>query len=136
MMRNTLWGCLALVALIPLSSPLVGRVDGWLFPVAGPVAIEQINSYEDGWTYFSMSGPKHRECRWRSTKFFLGGRSGNNVPVPFEHLDKPEVRKIGDQYWPSSRIQLSPEQLLNSSHADVYHDCGWWLWLTRTPLYN
>lgn len=134
-MRHIPWLLLLLIAAVP-ASPIIGQIEGRVFPVAGPAVVEEIDRFEDGWTYFSMSAPKRRDCNWRSTKFYLGDRSNGNVPVAFEHLDRPQVRGPGRQYWPSSRIQLSPDQLLNNAHADVAHTCGWGLWLTVTPFYN
>jgi hypothetical protein len=134
MIKNLLWVCLALAALAPVSLPLFNQLDGRLYPVVGPIKIEEILKVEDGWTYFSMSAKKLRECRWRETKFYLGTRNGNNVPAPFQHLGKPNLKGVGEHFWPSSRVQLTPKQLLTESYIDLWHDCGSLLGLTVTPL--
>lgn len=136
MIKHVLWGCLALVALVPLSAHTLGLLEGRAWPVAGPVVIDEVHEYKDGWTYFSMSGPKHRSCNWRGTYFFLGKRGNGSVPVRFEHLDPPEVRGVGALRWANSRIQVPPEQLLSGTYANTLHDCGWLLWLTETRFYN
>lgn len=133
-MKNAAWLFLVVMLAIP-ASPILGEIEGRIWPVAGPATIEQIDRFEDGWTYFSMSAPKVRDCNWRATKFFLGKRRNGNVPVAFEHLDRPEIREMGGQYWPASRVQMTPEQLIENSYADVLHVCGWGLWLTRTQFY-
>ena len=134
--RNALWAIFASVAVVLFAAPVVGQLEGRVYPVVGAARIEQVHKFEDGWTYFSMSAFKRRDCNWRATEFFLGKRGDGNVPVAFEHLDRPEVRTVGELFWPESRVQLTPEQLQNYAHADTSHDCGWWFWLTRTPLYD
>lgn len=135
MKKNFAWLSLVLLLAIP-ASPILGEIEGRIWPVAGPANIEAVDKFENGWTYFSMSAPKNRNCNWRSTKFFLGKRGNGNVPVAFEHLDPPQLRETGRHYWPSSRVQLTPEQLLSNAYADVLHVCGSGVWLTRTRFYN
>ena len=134
-MKNLGWGLL-MVALIVPASPIFGEIEGRVWPVAGPATVDHVDRFEDGWTYFSMSAPKRRDCNWRSTNFYLGERGSGNVPVAFEHLDRPKLRGSGIQFWANSRVQLSPDQLLSSAYADVLHICGWGLWLTRTHFYK
>lgn len=126
----------AFLGSLPSFAIIGGKLEGKVFPVAGPAVIHEVYRFEDGWAYFSMSAKKRRDCNWRSTKFYLGDRESGNVPVAFEHLDKPTLRESGQHFWAHSRVQLTPDQLLERSHADVLHDCGWRLWTTKTPFYN
>ena len=132
---------LAVMAVIPVAGEIAPGYEGKNYPVTAPVKVETIKIYDsrDGWIYFSMSTPKLRECSWRNTVFYVGRRSaGLNAIAPFEHLEGPQVRGIGDLFWEKNRTRLSEFDLLNFSYADVYHQCqGWWrFWQTRTPFYD
>lgn len=121
---------------LPSLFVIASQLEAKYLPVAGPAVIEEIDRFEEGWTYFSMSAPKHRECEWRGTKFFLGKRGNGSVPVPFEHLDMPQIRGVGHQFWAESRVQLTPDQLMQNAYANVHHSCGPGLWTVVTHFYG
>lgn len=126
-------------AIMPTAIDLAPVIEGRWAPVAGPARIVDIHREEDGWTYFSMAAPKLRACSWRSTLFYLGNRRvGAGTFAPFEHLDRPEEREVGELFWAKNRTRLTPEQLIENSFADTYHQCPGWLrfWQTKTEFYH
>ena len=138
MTRNFVWACFALLALAPLSSSVIEKVEGLFLPVVIRAEIVEIYRVEEDYTYFSMRADKLRDCGWRETIFYLGTRNSRiAVADPlFRHLGKPKSRGVGGLYWAENRTTMTPDQLLNNAHADVVHQCGWRPWLTRTRFYN
>jgi len=137
-MKNALWAVVAGMLLLPSVAKLVGPLEGRIWPVVGPASIIEVYKVEDGWTYFSMTAPKFRDCAWRGTTFYLGRRDAGTF-AKFEHLNKPQKREAGAVLiWDKNRTRLSENQLRETAFADVLHQCpGWWrIWLTETRFYN
>jgi len=73
---------------------------------------------------------RRRECSWVTTRWWLGRRGEQRVPVMVEYRDKPQVRPAGETSWTGIVIvDLTPEQTLRNSHADAVYRCwSWWPW--------
>lgn len=81
-------------------------------------------------TVLQGSATRHRKCSWVRTRWWLGRRGEQRVPVEVEYRDKPQVRETGETTWSGIVIvDLTPEQTLRNSHADAVYRCwAHWPW--------
>ena len=115
----------------------VGHVEGKLFPVVSELTVYDFEPLPPPAYRHKFKGhaDKLRDCNWVRTEWYLGKRGSLRVPVVFDYGEKPRLNQVGRIFWGDMRISLDPFEVLNNSHADVIHDCGW-PWLTRTPFYD
>ena len=128
-----------LIAAIPNGASIGEYIEGRYLPVSDKAEIVEIHKVQGNWTYFSMKAKKLRSCVWLKTEMYIGARDGGaGAYVPFEHLDKPQVRDEGEIFFSQNRTLASPDQLLHGSFMNAYHQCpGWFrIWRTRTAFYD
>ncbi|WP_323022389.1 hypothetical protein [Pararhodobacter sp.] len=130
------WLGVVLVALLVprLLFPVIGRVEGFLWPAASGFVVTRIEA--DGLASTLIWGELTRPrpaCEFRAVSWALDG-NGTSVPVVVEHLRGSVARPAGRSAFGPWRLSITPEQL-PVSHAVVYHQCPWRPWLTETHLY-
>lgn len=140
-MKNwTLFPLLFLVACGPWVASLQPIVEGQLFPVvsAGRIDAGSVQETKAGGAAFSMSALKRRNCVWQRTEWFLGSRDGLKTPGITRYAGPPEFTTPGELTWDGVKVNLTPDQLLNNSLADVVHYCYTFgvPRLVRSKLYN
>ena len=111
-----------LVSIYPATSKLVQNT---YLPVVSQMEVLSYDEVDEG-IIISAKATKFRECTWRKSEWFLGERDGSNVFLPdARHLDKPQVRNVGELYWEEIFIPVKPYQIYeNQVFADTVHDCN------------
>lgn len=115
----------------------IARLYGHAFPVVSEAMLSDPRPsppprYAAIW---HAEAAKLRDCQYVSIEWFLGPRGGRRTQVVAEFLDPPQVRPQGPLVWDGLRIALDPTNVLENSHADVLHDCGW-PWLVRSRFFS
>lgn len=137
-MRNAL--ILAFVVMLVFFAEVVGGiVEGHFFPVTSRAEIREVAAAGQGLTRIWGEIRKRRDCAFVEVEWWLGvsGRraAGAYAVADLEFEEGTRVRASGPFSFGPWRLQLTPEQVLNRSHAIVFHRCHAF-WLTETLLYD
>jgi hypothetical protein len=115
-------------------TPLAGRVEGQLFPVATDVRITATERTGTTWTRFWGGFDKVRDCDFVRIDWAL--QIGENYAVADFRFDEgPKIRYEGGEDFGPWAVQLSTEQLQERGYAVVFHRCHPF-WLTETLFYK
>lgn len=124
-----LLGAFGLWAAIATYPAALGQLQSIFLPVMDKAVIsnprrERVGELEG--IVFSAEANKSRECDWLRTEFFAGKRNGPSAFMPnAKHLDKPQGREVGPQYWDRIFVPvLEIDDLMTNIWADAVHDCG------------
>lgn len=115
------------------------KLDGHLFPVAGPAVITKAVSIPGGRTIIQGRAPKNRQCSFIAIDWRMGDHE-HYVSVPVEFRESQKLRDAGPFAFGDWVVDLDRERLLTKSYAMVYHQCfvmGFPLpWTTETLFYQ
>lgn len=137
-MRNVVILAFAVMCLF-FAERVGGVVEGRLWPVTGRAVIEGSEAAGVGYTRIWGRIRKERDCAFVRVEWRLGspGRyaAGAYSVADLVFEEGTHVRRSGPFAFGPWRVQLTRDQLLNRSHAVVFHRCHW-LWLTETLLFD
>lgn len=131
------WSLLVLIGLIMWGmGPSIGTLEGHLNPVLSTAKLSNPNAFpppafRHKWEAQAI---KLRDCtpvdQNAGLEWFLGSKNDSTeVRANAFFQDKPQDRGTGVLRWKDLVITMPTEDVLNFSHAYVYHDCGgfrWW----------
>ncbi|PWE26808.1 hypothetical protein C4N9_20445 [Pararhodobacter marinus] len=127
-------GFVLMALILPRTFPLLGRVEGFLFPAATDFTITRIETDSPSTTLIWGHLTRVRAaCEFRAVAWALDG-NGTSVPVIVEHLRGSIARPEGRSAFGPWRLSIAPDQM-PATHAVVFHQCPWRPWLTETHLY-
>lgn len=108
-------------------------------PVITRLEITSIQADPEG-SVLAGHARRLRNCNWVETRWWLGRRGAQRVPVEVRFRDPPQIRATGDTSWTGIVIvALTAEQVLRHSHADVIYRCYGGIWSaveTIVPFYD
>lgn len=120
--------------------PALGRLEGYLFPVVSEAELfdPRLDPPPSYRTIWRATATKLRDCAdFRGIKFYIGQRgSVRSQAVRSGFADKPQLRNKGELEWDGLWVYLIPEDVLENSYADVYHQCPNRPWLTVSRYYT
>ena len=126
------------------ASLVAGPIEGTFWPVTDYIHISKMTPRENGWTYIWGSSVKYRAgCRFDHIEWYIG-LPGDDVRVDVDTLASPINRPAGAFNWGPWKVQLTPEQITDRSHAVMFHRCHditffgktlIRLWMTETSVW-
>jgi hypothetical protein len=123
-----------LIATITLSIyPLLPKIEGALFPVAGKLVIKNPTLTESGNTRFDGEFVKYRKCTRAELEWHFGVQGGHTVLVPSTRPD-PIISPEGKASFEGWEVGLTLQQIQKESFVIVFHDCHPF-WRTETKFF-
>lgn len=125
-----------LLAVTTLLVFMVGpALEGKYFPVSTVTSLTARIPYEANSTLLKGTSFKIRQdCAFIKLEWWYGTPNGNRVLVPLTLLEPSKLRGGGWFDWGPWLVTLHPLQVLEASHAYVYHECHPF-WHTKTLFY-
>ncbi|NKB28265.1 MAG: hypothetical protein GKR99_12200 [Rhodobacteraceae bacterium] len=136
--RTELW-VLAFAILVLVPEFWTRWYEARFFPVITRLEVTGILAEPEGSVIIGRAR-RLRNCNWVETRWWLGRRGEQRVPVVVEFRDPPQIRSEGETGWVGMVVQgMLPDQVLRNSHSDVVYRCygGPWSGLeTIVPFYD
>ncbi len=136
--RTELW-VLAFAVLVLVPEFWTRWFEARFFPVITRLEVTQIRAEPEG-SVIAGRARRLRNCSWVETRWWLGRRGEQRVPVEVRFRDAPQIRPAGETSWTGIVVvDMLPDQVLRNSHSDVVYRCYVGLWSrfeTHVPFYD
>lgn len=135
-MKSIVLVALSMIAYAVIS-PSLPYVSGHFYPVVGNVEIDtkQVAFHGGQWTEIAGRADKLRDCEFVEIRWFLDQPGDLRVRAQVRFFEAAKSRREGDFTFGPWVVQLTDDQLLRQSSANVVHKCHP-LWLTITPFWR
>lgn len=123
-----------------LSMSYVSNVIGRAFPAAAPMQLTKYQGIGSDLTLIWGESARLRpECSFRRIDWYLGTRTGKNVPADI-WTGKPILRDDGSFSFGPWFLSIPVNDVVSNSFADTFHQCTFMgiqePWLIRSRFWN
>jgi len=117
---------------------MYSKVEGYIDPVMEPLKIYNIRRgpSEFDVTFDGQAVKLRGDCEWIESRWYIGERWERSQRTQWDFTDRPQIREGGLLVWEDQIAAMTPQELVQNSHADTIHSCPWRLWPVVTPFYD
>ena len=128
----------AAFVIVLASTYIYSLVEGYVDPVMEPLEISNIRRgpSEFDVTFDGQAVKLRGDCEWIESRWYIGQRWERNQRTRWDFTGRPQIRKEGLLVWKDQIAAMSPQELVQNSHANTVHKCPWRPWRTVTPFYD